>query len=301
MPLLIIFIAVTVTAYRDSIKGFDSYSFFTQNPSISYELKATNEQNNSLNELNFIPHISSFTGFSVSKGQLEFSLIFQNQDQEKKGVRESELFDIQLMGTFNKHLWEIYYQNYHGLYVTDGDVPTNDLPRANSFSYGASMKHFFRDGYIVDRSFGNFMLEKETNWSPFVGAFISKSSLYSSQNLIPDNYVSNFSQLEGVNAINSFNVGTNFGLTGMVTRYGFFAAALFAFNIQYQQQELFGIDSPIREVTSNGIDANIDLGYGWNKNTAGLQLRTRALVTPVKNAELTQSTSLVQVYYKYFF
>lgn len=301
MPILLVLLAITAGIYRDDIKGIDSYSFSVQNPAIIYELRTLDENNNTKEELNYIPNVSSFTGLSFSKGPIELSVVYQNRDDNKKIAEESELFDIQLMGTFNKHLWQIYYQNYHGLYITDNDIVTADLPRVNAYSYGASMKHFTRDGYIVDRSYSNFMLEKETNWSPFVGAFINRSSLYTNENLIPSLYQANFSELDGIRAINSFNLGISGGITGMYFHEGFYISGSFSYNVQYQQQEFFGIEDPTREVTSNGSEGLGEVGYQWDRNTAGLQIRIRSINAPVKNAEFRQSTTLSQVYYKYFF
>lgn len=301
MPLILILTALGLTLFRSDIKTLDSYALTIQNPTISYELEAQDSASNSFNQLKYIPHISSFTGITIATKQVEFGISFQNNDEDKEFAQESKLLDLQLMGTFNKHLWQVYYQNYQGLYITDSSVENSNQPRANSYAWGGEMTHFTRNGYIVDRSLGNFMLEKETNWSALFNLSFSKARLSSERGLIPDQFKNNFNQLAGLTAFETQNLGLGTGITGMYTYAGIHLSALVGLGMIYQEQFFSGIDQSRRTLTTQYTQIISDIGFTGKKNSFGLQLRVRNYTIPVKNATYSQTNGLSMFYYKYFF
>jgi len=223
MLLIIIVLATLGGIYRDDIKSIESYGIFMQRPNLEYELKTEDDAGNTLNNLKYKPHLSSFIGFSVGIKEIELALSIQNEDENNSYAKESDLFDVQLMGTFDNHLWELYYQNYQGLYITNSILLDSELPKANSLSYGFNMKYFTKDKYFADHSIANFSITKTTDWTYLLGLNIDKSKLFSDDGLIPTQYESNFTQLKGLQSISTTNIGLSGGITGMyINDTGFF-------------------------------------------------------------------------------
>ena len=91
--------------------------------------------------------------FHVPLGPLYLTTAIENAGfevdfRDYQLCEESDLFDLQLSGAYDNYLWDLYYQNYIGIYVTDQDnIAEANLPRVNSFSYGLGFKYFFSDNY----------------------------------------------------------------------------------------------------------------------------------------------------------
>jgi hypothetical protein len=296
-----ILIFATATYYRDSIKRVDSYSLYAEIPTISYDLKTKDDNNNNLSEVNYRPHVSSFLGVSLAMDNISASIVYQNEDEDKGDVEESDLFDIQFQGAYNRILWNLYYQNYHGLYITDADINSSDLPTANSFTYGLGLKYFTNKDYSLKNSLSNFSNKKISNWSWFHGIFASKFKLYSDETLIPTQYESNFSQLKGLKSFEAQNVGYEFGITALYAYKKYFFDILFGPGIQYQRQQFSGIDQGPRVLTSSSVSLMLDAGYDAQVGSFGLKFNQQSMNVPVKNAEFTSNRSSFQIYYKYFF
>jgi hypothetical protein len=301
MQLLMIIIFATATYFRDDIKVLDSYSLYSELPSISYDLKTKDDNNNDLALLSYKPHVSSFLGFSATIENIGLSFVYQNEDEDKLDVQESDLFDLQFQGAYNKVLWNLYYQNYHGLYITDSDIDSSNLPTAHSYTYGLGIKYFTKDSYSLKKSLSNFSNTKVTDWSWFHGVFASKFKLYSEDTLIPTQYLANFAQLKGLTSFEAQNIGYEFGFTGLYTFGKMFADILIGPGIQFQRQQFSGIEQEPRVLTSSSISLMLDLGYDAKVGSFGVKLNQQSMNVPVKNAEFTNQRSVFQFYYKYFF
>lgn len=302
MGLLIIIIATSLTIFRGDIKGLEFYSIELDNPRISYELNVKDENNNNLDELKYEPNVHNFTGVSIGNKYGSIFLSAQGQEEEKSEVEASKLFDIQFMGYYKDYLWETYYQNYQGLYITDTNFIANSLPKVNSWSYGVSIKHFTRKDFSLKDSVGNFSKNKKSDWSWLRGLYLNKSRLFSSDTLIPDQYADNFNQLIGLKALETSNLGIEGGISGLYTYKRFFLSGLISLGWHIQKQEFSGIETKDRTVTQVGSSSLIGLGFDFeNGGSLGLQGRTQNITIPVKNAEYTQSRLITSIYYKYFF
>ena len=302
MQLLLILIFATATYFKDDIKGIDSYSIFQEQPSISYELVTKDKNNNELSELNYEPVVSSFLGLSVTYKGYGASFTYQNDDENKEGIEESDLFDFQLRGIKNRYLWEVYYQNYHGLYISDSiNVLSSDQPKASSYSYGFDIKYFTKKDFDLSHSFSNFAAKKETNWSWVHGLSINKASLYSNKTLIPSAYESNFDELKGLRELQSTSIGYNFGIAGMYTYKSFFIGGVLSLGMQFQEQETHGLNEDPRHLTDSAASTKFGFGYSGKDKNIGMDLSVSNYTIPVQNAEFTNVRTIVHIYYKYFF
>jgi hypothetical protein len=302
MNFLIILIGTCLTIFRGDIKDLDFYSFEIENPNISYELKTKDKNDDYLDQLNYEPNVHSFTGVSIGNKYGAIFLSSQNEEKEKSHVKASKLFDIQFMGHVKNYLWELNYQNYQGLYITDSEIEGSDLPTANSWSYGISIKHFSKKDFSLKDSIGNFSKNKKTDWSWIQGIYINKSRLFSSDTLIPTQYELRFEQLAGLKSLETSNIGIDGGISGMFTYKQFFMTGLISMGLHLQKQEFSGIDAEDRTVTQLG--SSVLLGLGYDRVTGGsfgVQVRSQSIAIPVKNAEYTQSRLSTSLHYKYFF
>lgn len=302
MSLFLILIAVTLGVFRNDIKGLESFSISSEVPKISYELVTKDKNNDRLDSLNYEPNVHSFTGLSVSNKYTSATISFQNKDNDKKDIEASKLFDLQFLGHYENYLWEIYYQNYQGLYITDSKLLSSDLPKANSWSYGTGVKYFSKEGFKLKSSHGNFSENKKTDWSWVQGVFINKSRLFSSDKLIPDQYAANFSQLVGLKAIDASTIGVEFGVSGLYSKEKFFADALMSIGWHLQRQAFSGSTITDRTITEVSTAVITGIGYDSKKwGSLGLQLRAQIIQIPVQNAQFSQQRAISSLYYKYFF
>ena len=143
------------------LKALSLFLIKIDSPKINYELFTEDKDNTKLNSLNYEPNVHSFIGLSVSNKFATFSGSFQNRDTDKEDVDASKLFDLQFIGQYNNYLWQIYYQNYQGLYITDSETLKSSLPKANSWSYGAGIKYFSKEGFKLKQSHGNYSKKKK--------------------------------------------------------------------------------------------------------------------------------------------
>lgn len=304
MTLLLVILAICSPFYNDKIKGIDYYSFFIQSPKVEYSIKPLNKKDN-FETLKYTPHVGAFTGVSVGTKLASLSIAFQNEDEKDTDVEESDLFDIQLSSVYQNFLWNIYYQNYSGLYLTeDEDIDQdieNNFKKANSFAYGLGVKYFTKEGYSARNSLGSYTKNKITDWSWLVGTYYNRNRLYSSDSLIPSEYQDDYNQISTLTAIESINYGVDFGITGMLTLGQFYASSLFSFGANFQQQYYDGIDTSTRDHTTHSVNVALDIGHDWKNAALGVSADLQAITAPVKDVEFTQSRSLVNIYYKYFF
>jgi hypothetical protein len=304
MPLLIFILALSSPFYNDKIKGIDYYSYFIQSPRIEYTIKALDESD-SFEELKYTPHVGSFTGLSVGTKLASISIAFQNENEADSDVEESDLFDIQISSVYQNFLWNIYYQNYQGLYLTDSNEIDEDIAnnfeKANSFSYGFGIKYFGREGFSAKNSQSSYSKKKVTDWSWLVGTYYNRNRLYSDDSLIPIEYQGEYDQISTLTAIESINYGVDFGLTGMFTLGGFYTSALLSLGYNLQQQSFDGIDAKTRDHTTTSANASLEVGYDWKNAAIGVNSDIQTISAPVKNAKFDQHRTLINLYYKYFF
>lgn len=301
MFFLFVILIGAAQVYKDDISALDSMSAYIQKPTFEYTLSALDSDNKDTDTIYYKPHISSFSGISLSKGMYSLSLSVQNEDEENADVRESDLLDFQVMGFYKNFLWEAYYQKYDGLYITDSNFVASDLPKANATSVGVEVKYFSKEGFELKKSLSSFSLDKKTDWSWLYGMGLSRSRLYSNDVLVPAQYNQSFDQLIGLSSIRTTNLGVDIGLAGMVNFYKFFLSSKLTYGLMYQNQEFTGIDTDKREISTAGTSVMLDLGRDWSSSTLGAQLRARTIDSPVKNAHFVQTRVLIQFYYKLFF
>ena len=72
---------------------------------------------------------------SIGTKYFDIGFATEGEAQKKEAVFEkTEVFDIQLVGVYKNVLWDVFYQNYQGLYIVDFDL-LSDL-RGDDFSKG---------------------------------------------------------------------------------------------------------------------------------------------------------------------
>lgn len=300
MPILLaLILGFTLSSYKKELKGtLESFSVFSQHPRVGYELK--NKDTDA--KLNYEPNVHSFTGVSVSTDLIGLSLAYQEVDEDKEHIEPSNLFDIQIFGKYKNHMWEVFYQNYQGLFISENKVLENNLESANSWTYGFGVKKFLRSSYKMSDSFGDFAKKKKSNWTPVMGVFINKSRLSREEGLIPGEFSTDFDQLYGLTALETTSLGLEFGLTGLYEFNGFFIGGLFSVGQQIQQQNFSGIDEEDRTVNPFNLFIYADAGYEWGEgHSVGFMTRAYSSNIPVKNSEYNLSRALIGFYYKYFF
>lgn len=302
MLLLFIALAIGINYNHDKIEFLDSYSIFVENPSINYKLATKDENGNDLNELNYKPVISSFNGMSFTVEDITVSLSIQAKDKKLEEFKESRLFDLQFYGVYKKLMWELYYQNYQGLYIDDDDqISTDNLPTANSYSYGANIRFFTKDEFKPKKSFSSFTDKKVSQWSWVYGFFVNRSQLLAEDGLVPFEYRENFDQIYGLTEFNTFSLGLDGGIAGLTEWRGLYLSYMFTFGTQMQQQQFTGIGQKDRIVSGGAFNGFLDFGYDTKLGSFGALVRTSLITHPIKNAEYQLSRGNAQIYYKRFF
>lgn len=298
MGLVLIIIGISIGFYREKIRGVESYAISIENPSINYDL--TNDK--TAKKIYYRPNVHSFTGLSINTPSLGGAITTQNKDQEKLHTKASNLMDLQLFGQFKNHIWEAYYQNYQGLYITDSETVSPNLSSANSWSYGLSVKRFTKKEFSLNKSFAYFSKNKVSGWSPVVGLSINKSNIFRKDGLIPIKFQNDFVQLKDIKAIEMSNIASEVGITGLYQYKKFFIGTLISLGLQLQKQEYTGIDSGSRTIISASNAVFVDLGHETKMNgTFGLSARSYGTGIPIKDSYLQLNRNSTAFYYKYFF
>ena len=291
---MIIFFVSIVTffnVYKSPIEGLKYYTLEISTPSIQYELKPEQDTLSSNNIINYKPNVHSFSGVSFGTDYGALTLMVQNNDEDKKEFGATKVVDLQIIGNKKNFLWEAFYQNYQGLYITDSDF-SNDLPTADSWSYGVSIKQFFRKGFNLKKSFRNSTGVKESNWSWVRGLYFSKNKLFSSDGLIPAEFEVNFPQITGLNGIETTNLGLDFGIGGTYVYKGFFTTSMLTIGYQLQEQFYDGITDSKKTQTQNATSILFGFGYDFTKNhSAGFETRSASIDIPFKDVEYRQERS----------
>lgn len=305
MPFLIFVIAFGLNYYKDDLKYIEAVKYASESPKIAYDL----DNSNSNQELSYVPYIESFTTLEVSTKDIGLSLSVKNKknDSEKEAgeelVKESNAFDIQLLGVKDHYLWEFSYQNYQGLYITDDvDALDNSLNHADAWSYGFSMTRFLNREFDPKKSFLNLDKDKISNWSWVFGAHFTKNKLYSNDGLIPDIFKASFAKIQDIREIETTNLGLDFGATGLYTNGNWYISALLTYGILYQQQELKGLETPKQDRSATLFHLLFNTGYRfYDHHTIGLNIYTLANTIFVEDSTFNVQRTMISVYWKSFF
>ncbi len=299
MPLLLIISAITIGFLGNKVNFLTDYSFEVQNPKIEFELKSNNENTESIY---FIPNMSSFSKLGFGNKFLDFSITVPNEDREEADVDATQLVDIQLQGTRNKIQWEIYYQNYHDLYINNEKKIENGLTTAHIHNYGLGLRYFINDDFSAIHSFGNIAFKKKTNWSWLTGIHYSRSRLHSSLGLIPETYVSQYNDLSGITALDISSTQIELGLASMLASNSIFLSSLVSLGLNLQEQNYEGIDVKNSQTTNSSLQIKLNLGTALGKrHTAGIDVQVNTENIAVKNSSFIKYRSLISLYYKHYF
>ncbi|MBD67146.1 MAG: hypothetical protein CME62_18240 [Halobacteriovoraceae bacterium] len=299
MIILVILCALTLHQYREEIKGIDYYSFFIQKPNITYEFINEKDGGN----LKFEPQISSFSGLAVGTEHLDITLAFKQQEEHE--VKESQALDLQFSGLWKSYYWDLYYQNYQGLYLKDEESELIlQERRSNAYSYGLGFKYFFNENYNPKKSLASHKKfnERKTAWSWLAGAFYNKNQLIShNQSFIPRSAQDDFSRINGLKSFTSDNYGIEYGIAGMYLWGNFHFSGLLSASNMLQYHEYSGIDEHRETRSSTGNYGFIDFGYSTQNKTFGINGLTQNISSEITSTQLNQSRTIGQFYYKYFF
>ncbi|MEE2671475.1 MAG: DUF4421 family protein [Bdellovibrionota bacterium] len=305
MILAFLAIATLIHFNQEKLEFVEGQSLFFEAPNISYEL-AIDSDTDGLEEdkdkLSYEPVISGFQGMAVKTKWLTFSLAVQQKDDKLKDFEESRLFDFQVFGLYKNFHWELYYQNYQGLYITQDDIVADDnLPKANSYSYGASIHHFSNDDFNLSESFSSVQKKKKSAGSWLYGLSLNRSQLRADGGLIPEEFAASFDQLYGLKEFNTASMAVHGGYGGLYTFYDFFITGLISIGYQAQDQRFSGLEQDNRVVTGFSNFVHFEYGYQWDNKVLGLFARVNNSTIPVKNAEFELTRTHVRIYYKYFY
>lgn len=303
MIFALLLLGVTLNYYSESFNHIDSYRTSIYSPKNSFKLKKKDSNDKTLEELLYEPKVPSYSGVTLSAYNISLSAAYQNPKSENDVIEESEVFDIQLSGVFSKIKWDLYYQNYHGLYISENqNIDESNEKVASSYSYGLNLYYFTKDGYNPQQSLGDYNYKKKTDWSWVHGIFYNNTKLYSSKGLIPFEYRNEFSQLYGLTAIQSHNYGYNFGFSGMFNADWFYASMLFSYGLQFQNQNLEGLDEKERQLSAQNLRMLFDVGTSFIKHqTFGVNFYSHVTSHPIKDTNLEGITSNFEFYYKWYF
>lgn len=284
--------------------GIKSYRAALENPSIKYTLKA--DDSNSEN-LSYEPNITGFTALSFQTEMLSIGVSVQspNKDPEVSQLDKSEVFDLQFIGIFKELLWELYYQNYQGLYFKEGSsLDLNSLDsRADSYNYGFSLKYFSNKDFRPTKSLGSFSKKKQSGWSTLHGITANKSRLKASHNsvLVPLKYHNDFTDIKTLKAIDINAIGYSYGITGMYLYKNFYVSGLFALGIAAQEQKFRGIEDSDRFKTASNTSLMFDIGGDFGARSIGITARFQTMDIAIKESKFSQSRLITSFYYQYTF
>ena len=300
MALLLILSAIGLGYIGNNFNFLTDYSYQIQNPKIEYELRSNNEDENK--SIHYIPNMSSFSQLGFGNKFLDFSITVPNEDRAQEDVDPTQLVDIQLQGNRHKYQWELYYQNYHDLYINDQKKIDDTLKTAHIHNYGLGIRFFLNDDYSAIHSFGNNSFKKKSNWSWLTGMHYSKSKLRSSLGLIPTSYSTQFSDLNGITALEISSAQLEFGIASMLAGKNLYFSSLASIGMNFQDQSYDGIDAKNSQTTNGSLQLKFDIGASLGKgSTLGLSLQINTENIAVKNSTFIKSRSLSSLYYKYYF
>lgn len=281
-----------------------SYQISGEQPDIRYKLQIEPDKNSD-DDIFYKPNLNSFTGVSVSTEHLSLGVSVEspNTDEEDDLYEKSNVVDVQLVGVYGKVLWDLYYQNYQGLYILEDEdlIDKGQSPEADSFNYGIEIKYFSSDKYSIRHSLGNFASKKQTAWSTVHGIQLGHSKLHSSDSLIPDNFESRFPDTYGITGIELRSFGYEYGITGMYSLGALYISGLVSLGAVVQHQHFEGIEDDDRYLTATKSSVLLDLGGGSEDKQAGLQVRISGQTIPIKENSFEQTRQIFKLYFNKYF
>jgi hypothetical protein len=297
-----------VQAINPNLYKVESVSLSATTPIISYKLHSDNDQNNNQEDiLEYKPNTQTFVGFSLVFKYFDIGFITESKDDNKKEdeLPKSEIFDLQFIGLYQDVLWEVYYQNYGKLFIfNDSNLASDPDASVNTYSYGINLKKFTRKGFNPNHSLMHLKYEKEKNWSWVHGLSFNRSKIWanSSDGLVPSQYSAKFSEIAGVNGIETTSFGYDFGISGLYAWDYFYVNGMINLGVQLLNQHFEGIDEDDRFITDSINSFMVEFG-GRIKNTMilGMQFRTQVQKIPLKNIDFEQQRAMASIFYKYFF
>lgn len=301
------FLALLGAALLFHFKGdkpdwFNSLSFYVEAPSIEYELATQDDDGNELDTLTYTPIVSNFNGFAVDTKWIGFALSIQNSESEYELFEESKLLDLQFFGTYKRFEWEVYYQNYQGLYITQEDeVAIGSRPAADSYSYGAALRYFVDEDFDPNVSFGSIQSKKITDGSWMVGVYGNHQLLESRTGLIPSEFQNNFDQLFGLTEFETTSLGIDGGYGGMYRGDWYYVTGFLTIGFQLQEQDFNGIDQEDRIVSGLATSTHLEFGYPLKHGVIGVRAKNSTLDIPIKNARFSQMRTQGRFFYKHYY
>lgn len=311
MALLIIALVLTAGFYPNVFKDnrIKSYSIGVENPQVKYELKQDENESES-GDLFYEPNLNAFTSVAINSEHFSLGVAVEssNSSEKEDEFEKTNVFDLQLLGVFDRYLWEVFYQNHQGLYILedslddDPSLEPGDFPAANSFNYGIGVKYFTKKDFNLRNSLSYFSLKKQSNWSWLHGLQLSHSKLYSSQDsLIPGTFQDEFSSIDNLKAIELRSLSYEFGFAGMLTSDYIYLSGLFSVGPAFQYQHLEGIDVEDRYISGGKSTIFVDLGAKFGQYAFGVQVRGSIIGIPVQDTQFTQTRGLTALYFAQYF
>lgn len=302
MILLYALLGWSLALFEDTPKYLNSFSVYAETPQINYQLVELGEKRKQLSKLQYRPVVNSFQGMSFATPYFSVGYGFQVENKKNEDLKASNLYDFQIYDYLGNFIWEVYYQDYEGLYISEDKIlTTTNLPLADSTSYGLELRYFTDKSFSAEESFSNFSNNKKTNWSMAYGGYLDFSELSSSEGLIPQDYETVFNQLVGLKSIQSMALGAEVGYGGLYKYKSFFFSAYGALGIALQSQRFKGIDQEDRVVSGGGIKAFIEPGFDGKWGSISLAIKASGYAIPVKNTQFERTRSVVALNYKHFY
>lgn len=302
MIIAVFALALLIDISPQKPEWFKTQSIYVELPSIDYELYTEDDNGNELDTLTYSPIVSSFYGIAVDTKWAGFALSIQNPESEYELFEESKLFDLQFFGVFNKFEWELYYQKYEGLYISqEEEVSVGSRPAANARSYGFELRYFIKDDFDPKASFGSSQVQREANGSWILGLYGNRQTLKANSGLIPTEFESNFDQLAGLREFETSSLGVDAGYGGMYLGDWYYLTGFFTLGFQMQEQTFKGIAQEDRIVSGASNNLHLEFGYPFKNGAAGIRAKSSNLEIPIKNAKFSQSRNQVRIFYKHYY
>lgn len=287
----------------------NSYQIGIVSPRIEYNLRDITGEGEEFNEeLNYLSNNRSYYNLGLSFDALTISLSAKTSanESEDNSLNETSGLDLQLFGLHKKMLWQVFYQNYFGLFISPSDTiderASNDFT-ANTYTYGGSITLFNRDNFDPRDSFGFFELRKKTSWSLYQKIKIVRQRLWSNNGLVPEEQSSsNFDQVRDLRAIETDGLGYEFGAIGTWSPNFFYITFQFGIGPMLYRQEVEGIEQEERYLSDTNSSVILDFGFTDQENKVlFIHTRIEGSNVPVKNVSYYRSRTESSLMFKYYF
>lgn len=305
MLYLIILLFIS-NASANSLLTLQAVYIGQQESRIKYVLKDTPSEGPETNEqLHYLPNSKNLLTLGLSFNDFAISLTtdIAGYALEEVELEETNSLDVQLFIERGNYLWQLFYQNYLGLYIQKEDqLDSKATDRANSYSYGLGFSYYSNDRFKIKHAFSTFEFKKMTSWSLVHSVKAVKQKLWSNNGLVPTSLSADFEQLEGLKSIESAGLAYDFGVIGTYATKSFFATAQLGIGMILSQQSVTGIDQADRYISASSLNSILDFGINTSGRTIlALQIFFESTDNPVRFATYSRNRTISTLFFKYYF